>query len=123
MKWREFVHHAYIVAIAADGDALQFENHLQKFNEAYTDIRNPIIHRGGSFIELNVEPATISSYMMRLANSCISSIVKYRIETVEELHIHAINSLKTPEFEQVLSDFMDRLKEAQPDRKLPKIPW
>lgn len=121
-KWREIAHHAYITAIAASGDASQFKVHLQRFNEAYTNIRNPIIHRGGSFIELNIEPDMPSSCMMELINLCISSIFTHNIETVESLHAYAINSLKSHAFELVLSDFISDFNEEQPDRKPLKMP-
>lgn len=121
-KWRQLAPLAYIVAVATNGDVSQFREHLQKFNEAYTNIRHPIIHRGGSFIELNIEPDEPSSHMMKLANLCISSIVENRIETVEGLHTYAIDILTSPAFECALSDFINDLNEAQPNKKSLKMP-
>lgn len=103
-RWRELAHHAYIIAIAFGEDISQFKVNLEKFNEAYTNIRNPIIHRGGSFIELDVEPNMPSSHMMDLAILCINSIFKQGVTTVESLHARTIERLKSPTFERVLSE-------------------
>ena len=53
-RWRELSHQGYIAVIASNGDVSHFEKHLRWLNEVYTNVRNPIVHRGGSFIELGM---------------------------------------------------------------------
>ncbi len=121
-EWSGLTHHAYIAAIIAEGNASQFEIRLRSFDKAYKSIRNPIVHRGSSFIELDIDPTTASSNLMELANLCISSIVGLNIETVESLRAYAVKNLRTPAFQDVLVDLVDSMKEAQPTNKSIRMP-
>lgn len=122
-KWRELTLHAYIAAIASGENISQFKIHLEEFNGAYTNIRNPITHRGSSFIELGIEPNLPSSQMMDIASLCIQSISIQEISTVESLRFKTINRLETPEFKDALSEIRSALNNAKhPNEKKLKTP-
>jgi hypothetical protein len=137
-KWAGLTHHAYIVVIAANGRAIYFNKWLRRFDEMYTKIRNPIVHHGTSFIELNDDAAKASSDLVSILLACVRTILKSSdpelqspfdtfteasFDTVQDLQNWAITELNTPEFQQIIEKYIEEKNASRPSSDKPlKLP-
>ncbi|MGB3492164.1 MAG: hypothetical protein WBA57_05520 [Elainellaceae cyanobacterium] len=124
-RWTGIAHHAYIAAVGADEDSCKFNSLLQEFYDLYSNVRNPIVHRGSSFIELNFSSSQISNTsnrIMSLLYSCINTIIRRRLTAVDDFRDDILRTLQSQKFQIVLRHFVDKLKIAQPNNKSIKMP-
>lgn len=115
--WTGFKHRTYIAAIGSDGDASSFRMWLRDFNAAYSEIRNPIVHRGKSFIELGIDPKRPSDELTLLLRSCVDTVLRHALRSVADLRAFAIASLASPPFQAAMNEFITQDNARNPSGK------
>ncbi|MGB3311264.1 MAG: hypothetical protein WBG32_11640 [Nodosilinea sp.] len=121
-NWNGLAHHSYIAAVGANGEVSRFKFWLETFCAAYSDVRNPIVHQGSSFIELEIVPAKVSNHIVWLIRSCINTVIDRQIKTVDNLHSYTLGMLTSPDFKQALAEFVNGVNESQAYSKHLKMP-
>lgn len=100
--WSGFPHHAYVAAVAAAGDGPRFGAWLRSLNRAYSEVRNPIVHRGASFIELGVDPADAADALVDLLRACAEAIIRRGATTVADLRARVLAELRSAPMQEEL---------------------
>jgi len=120
--WSGLEHHAYIAAIGTGKDVSLFQYWLQVLSSAYSNVRNPIVHRGSSFIELGISPESLSNEMMRLIYNCIGTILYLQVKTEDAIRTCIVETLRKDEFQGVLARFIQTSNRDKPNGKQLKMP-
>lgn len=121
-NWSGLTHHSYIAAVAANGNATQFDRWLRFFDKAYSNVRNKLVHEGASFIEICEDAAQLSNQLMLLLRACISTISHHSFVKISDLQVSIVAELKSSLFQKVIETYITEEKALYPSKKQPAIP-
>jgi hypothetical protein len=90
----------WVSATASKGKARLFEDILLSFIDLY-DIRNDLVHKGKTFIELEREPRLVNQDMSRIRCLCIENMYEASYASATEHAAEIMERLSQPEFEVI----------------------
>lgn len=122
--WAGLSHRAYVAAVASGGDPAKFRTWLHEFDDAYSNVRNPVVHRGASFIELSADVALYCDRIVSLLKDCIESIAASAHQTSAQLRAACVSALTNgvlaPEIQQYVNATNSSLAPGAKPIKSPK---
>lgn len=92
----------WVAAAASMGKAGLFKEILLNFIDLY-EIRNSLVHKAKTFIELERDPRLVNQDMSRILCLCIENMHEARYSTATENAIEIIERLSQPEFSEIAS--------------------
>lgn len=90
----------WVAAAASKGKVRLFDDILRSFIELY-EVRNELVHKGKTFIELEREPRQVNQDMSRILGLCIENIYEENYSSAAEHAADIIKRLSHPEFERI----------------------
>lgn len=121
-NWSALTHHSYIAAVAANGNAAQFDQWLRFFDKAYSNVRNKLVHSGSSFIELSVDATQISNQLILLLQACISTVFHCSFGNISDLQVSIVAELKSSLFQEVVAAYIAEENALSPSKNPLKMP-
>ncbi|OHY89524.1 hypothetical protein BI375_23545 [Vibrio rotiferianus] len=97
-KWNGWKHRTYISALASCGSVVKFEEILNEFDIAYTDVRNKLVHEGKGFSQLPYQANEECEKLWGIYKSVLNLVLNQDFSEVSELHVYAENLLKTTDY-------------------------
>jgi hypothetical protein len=107
-NWKGWKHRTYIAAILSNGDIERYKGELKRFEYLYSDIRNHLVHKGSTFVDMkNENPIEVANAVQSMIIRCVKVLYLHQIKTIDELHSFASCLLSTPQFEQGTKEIID----------------
>jgi hypothetical protein len=94
----------WICACACGGNGAQFQDLLLKYDASYI-IRNSIVHKGKSFVELGQKGAEHAQFMQDVLGLAIRNIVSNGFETRQEIVGMILGRLQSPDIQVVVAAY------------------
>lgn len=108
-NWKWLKHHAYVAALTSKGSIGTFMADLDRYEELYTLVRNPLVHGGKDFYELQYAPMPCCEDMLTYVGRVVLVIADLNLTTVAQLRAQAIQWLQTPTFASHVASAVSRL--------------
>jgi hypothetical protein len=107
--WSGMKHHAYIAALTSGGKIGTFKTDLERYEELYTLVRNPLVHEGKDFYELPYDATACCEDMLTYVVRVVGLIGNLDLSAAADLRAHAIHLLQSPTFASHIAAEVDRL--------------
>jgi hypothetical protein len=96
--WVGWKHRTYVAAVISGGEVKRFEVVLEQYDLLYSEIRNPLVHGGKDFYQLDFDPAEACQHIYGYIQEVIAFAEIEAVGEVSEFHDLAIGWLQTAPF-------------------------
>ncbi|MFG6429774.1 hypothetical protein [Roseateles sp. LYH14W] len=108
-SWAGMKHHAYIAALTSCGEIDAFKADLERYEELYTLVRNPLVHGGKDFYELPYDAMACCEDMLNYVGCVVELIGELDLSAAADLKAQAIHWLQSSAFASHIEAEVDRL--------------
>lgn len=94
--WTSWKQRTYVSALISQGRAGNFERTLIRYDDLYSKVRNPLVHGGRDFYQLEEDPAKACEFLHGCIKDVINLVTTRELDGKDKLQALALDWLRTP---------------------------